>query len=84
MSRLKEDVLKLKATVEFGSEYTYILKYGGLGLTLVVSTETKKEARIARQKIPMRWEDLYVIVTYSSSDVEEEALESCSSDLELM
>jgi len=67
VSILKEDVLKLKAAVEFGSEYIYTIKNGGLGLTLVVEAETREDARSARKKIPGNWEGLYVIVIYSTS-----------------
>tara|TARA_R110002074_G_scaffold339413_2_gene509902 strand:- start:642 stop:890 length:249 start_codon:yes stop_codon:yes gene_type:complete len=61
-----DDSLKLKAAIEFGSEYTYALKNGGLGRTLVVDAETKTAAGIARKKIPSMWEGLYVLVIYSS------------------
>ena len=68
------DSLKLKAAIEFGSEYTYTIKNGGLGPTLVVDAGTRKASRIARKKIPSHWEDLYVIVIYSSSEEEDISL----------
>ena len=67
MTRLDEDSLKLKAAIEFGSDYTYSVKNGGLGPTLVVDAETKERASIARKKIPSSWEGLYVIVVYCTA-----------------
>lgn len=72
MNRLDEDSLKLKAAIEFGSEYTYSVKNGGLGPTLVVDAETKEKASVARKKIPSRWEDLYVIVVYCTVTEDED------------
>jgi hypothetical protein len=66
------DSLKLKAAVEFGGDYTYTIKQGGLGPTLVVNAETKSAARIARKEIPGTWEGLYVLVVYCSSEEEPE------------
>ena len=73
MKQIIIDSLKLKAAIEFGSEYTYTIKNGGLGPTLRVDARTKIAAMHAREKIPMEWEGLYVIVIYSTAD-EEEAL----------
>lgn len=70
MKRLDIDSLKLKAAVEFGADYTYIIKNGGLGPTLYVDATTKTKARIARTKIPGNWEGLYVIVLYSTDPLE--------------
>ena len=72
MKQLTIDSLKLKAAIEFGSEYTYEIKNGGLGPTLIVNAETRSRATPARIKIPSRWEGLYVIVIYSTAEVEEE------------
>jgi len=72
--RFEEDSLKLKAAIEFGSEYTYTIREGGLGLTLFVDAETAERARPAREKIPSEWEGLRVIVIYSTSPPEEEPL----------
>ena len=71
MSHYLDESLKLRAAVEFGSEYTYTLKNGGLGPTLVVDAETRSAARTAREKIPTMWEDLYVIVVYVTDEEEE-------------
>lgn len=67
-SRLVEDSLKLKAAIEFGSEYMYTIKNGGLGPTLYVAASGKQDASIARKKIPGEWEGLYVVVTYCTAD----------------
>jgi hypothetical protein len=74
VGEIGEDVLKLKAAVEFGSQYFYTIKNGGLGPTLVVDAGTKKEANIARAKIPLKWEGLYVIVIYCSATPEEASI----------
>lgn len=71
MDKLSEDVLRLKATIEFGSEYTYSIKNGGLGRTLVVDAETKDMAGIARKKLPSKWEGLYILVIYSQAEPED-------------
>ena len=72
MSELNDDSLKLKAAIEFGSQYIYSIRNGGLGRTLVVDAETKKEASIARAKIPTDWEGLYTIVVYCTAEPEED------------
>ena len=66
MSNIGEDALKLKAAIELGSEYTYTIKNGGHGRTLVVDAETKANASIARKKIPSTWEGLFVLVVYTT------------------
>jgi hypothetical protein len=66
------DSLKLKAAIEFGSEYTYTIKNGGHGATLVVDATIKERASAARKKIPSRWEGLYVLVIYCTAPPEEE------------
>ena len=66
MGRLDEDSLKLKAAIEFGSEYIYTIKNGGHGTTLVVDATTRESARIARRKIPTNWEGMFVLVIYNS------------------
>ena len=68
----KRDSLKLKAAVEFGSDYIYTVKEGGLGPTLVVDATTRARAHVARKNIPTDWEGLYVIVVYSSAEEDEE------------
>ena len=64
MTNIARDSLKLKAAIEFGSEYTYTIKNGGLGPTLLVKAPSKKMAGIIRKKIPGTWEGLYVMVIY--------------------
>ena len=70
-SRLNDDSLKLKAAIEFGSEYDYTIRNGGHGPTLVVDTPNKTIARVARTNIPTQWEGLYVIITYCTAPEEE-------------
>lgn len=71
MSKLNDDSLKLKAIIEFGSEYTYTIRNGGLGPTLFVDAETAERAREAREKIPSQWEGLRVIVIYCTAPPED-------------
>ena len=66
MSSIGEDALKLKAAIELGAEYTYTIKNGGHGRTLVVDAETKEQASTARKKIPSTWEGLFVLVVYTT------------------
>ena len=68
MNSLTIDSLKLKAAIEFGPEYIYTVKNGGLGPTLVVDAETKSKASALRKKLPSYWEGLYVIVIYSETE----------------
>ena len=64
MTDLENDSLRLKAAIEFGSEYTYVITTGGLGKTLRIAAESREDARIIRQKAPTTWEGLYVLVVY--------------------
>ncbi len=76
MNSHTRDVLKLKAAIEFGSEFVYSIKEGGLGTTLVISacelSSSRERAAEARKKVPSQWENLRVIVTYSTADEEKE------------
>jgi len=71
--KFDEDSLRLKAAVEFGGDYTYTIKNGGLGKTLIIHADTRELARVVRKKASSSWEGLYVLVTYDQS--EDEALE---------
>ena len=72
MPRHNKDSTVLKAALEFGSEYIYTLKNGGLGPTLVVDAPSKKLAHIVRRQIPSTWEGLYTIVVYTNTPEDEE------------
>jgi len=76
MNAHTRDVLKLKAAIEFGSEFIYTIKEGGLGPTLFISAcelaSSREKAAEVRKKVPSRWEDLYVIVIYSTADEEKD------------
>ena len=83
MNAHTRDVLKLKAAIEFGSEFNYTIKQGGLGTTLIISacelSSSRERAAEARKKAPSRWEDLRVIITYSTANEEDDSL--CDSSL---
>ena len=70
MSVNARDVLLLKAAIEFGSECTYAIKKGGLGLTLIIDAGTRERARKMRKKIPSRWENLYTLVIFCTAPVD--------------
>ena len=71
MKNLEDDSLRLKAAIEFGSDYIYTIKNGGHGPTLVIHAETKALASIVRLKAPNNWEGLYVLVTYNTASPDE-------------
>lgn len=71
MTGLEEDTLRLKAAIEFGSEYIYTIRNGGLGPTLFVDVETAERAHKARKELPSEWEGLRVIVIYCKAPPEE-------------
>ena len=82
MSNQDDGSLKLKAAIEFGSEYMYTIKNGGHGRTLVVDAFTWDRAQEVRKKIPTNWEGLYVIVVYTTGldeDYWEDDGPTCSS-----
>tara|TARA_R110000824_G_scaffold14713_3_gene62407 strand:+ start:1020 stop:1262 length:243 start_codon:yes stop_codon:yes gene_type:complete len=68
------DSLRLKAAIEFGSEYIYSIRSGGLGLTLYVDAGTKEASAIARRAIPSQWQGLYVLVLSSGGPLDETPL----------
>lgn len=68
MNDLVRNTLRLKAAVEFGSEYTYTIVNGGLGPTLRVNAETREKATIIRKLLPTEWEGLYTLVIYYTDD----------------
>jgi|ETNvirnome_6_100_1030635.scaffolds.fasta_scaffold20679_3 hypothetical protein len=81
MHQLEEDALRLKAAIEFGSDYIYTIKNGGLGPTLRVHANNKTLASALRKKLPTYWEELYVLVTYNTDEEEEYALPPSASFL---
>jgi len=66
VSKIATDSLRLKAAIEFGSEYMYTIRNGGHGPTLYIHAENKESANKIRLKAPDSWEDLFVIVTYNT------------------
>jgi len=75
MTLKKDDVLLLKAAIEFGSECLYNIKDGGLGRTLVIDAGNSARARETRSKIPTFWEGLYTLVIYNAAAETEEEKE---------
>ena len=69
--------LILEAALEWGAEATYDVQPGTLGMTLYIDTSCQEEARLIRQKCPIFFHGLYVVVTYPThiltyEDIEEE------------
>ena len=62
----KDSDIILRAALDFGPDYTYTIKNGGLGPTLITNAYTKEQAHIARKLIPGTWEGLYTIVIYTA------------------
>ena len=67
MATYDDDSLKLKAAVEFGSDYIYDVRNGTMGRTLYVEAGTKERAQCIRKKIQSPWEGVYVVVLYYST-----------------
>ncbi len=72
MNELERKKVLLKAKIEFGPRYEYKLYNGGLGLTLKIHTSTKEEAAKMRKMVPIDYEGIYTIVTYSGEQIEED------------
>ena len=72
MNELTRSTLRLKAAVEFGSEYTYSIVNGGLGPTLRVNAVTREKAGVIRKILPTEWEGLYTLVVYYTGESGEE------------
>jgi hypothetical protein len=76
VSKLATDSLRLKAAIEFGSEYMYTIRNGGHGPTLYIHAENKESASKVRLTAPDTWEDLFVIVTYDTAVEADEEFEA--------
>lgn len=75
MTLTERDNLIIEAALEFGADYFYDIKNGTLGITLYIEAANKAEAGRIRKIAPCFWNDLYVVVLYSTkSDFEEESL----------
>ncbi len=75
MTLTERDNLILEAALEFGPDYYYTIKNGTLGMTLYIEAPNKAESSQIRKIAPCFWNDLYVVVLYSTkSDFEEESL----------
>ena len=72
MSKIATDSLRLKAAIEFGSEYMYTIRNGGHGPTLYIHAQNKESASKVRISAPDTWENLFVIVTYNTAVDEED------------
>ena len=67
MNLTERDNLILEAALEFGADYYYEIKNGTLGITLYIEAPNKDEASRIRKEAPCFWNNLYVVVLYSSN-----------------
>ena len=67
MTDVNSQELILRAAIEFGSLYTYEIRYGTLGRTLYIDAANKGEAHLIRRKISGYWNGLYVSVRYTQT-----------------
>ncbi len=71
MSKKQEEALILKAISEFGDRALYTIRNGTIGKTLYAHADSKDDAHVIRELMPLRWNNLYCIVLYDS-DLEPE------------
>jgi hypothetical protein len=62
----ERDNLILEAALEFGADYYYEIRNGTLGITLYIEAPNKFEAGQIRKEAPCFWNDLYVVVIYTT------------------
>jgi len=61
---IERDDLMIEAALEFGPDYIYNIRNGTIGITLYIQAPNKAEASHIRQKAPVNWKKLYVVVLY--------------------
>ncbi len=66
MSKKEESALLLKAISEFGDRALYEIKNGTIGKTLYAHADSKDDAHVIRELMPLKWNNLYCIVLYDS------------------
>ena len=66
MTPLQQDDIILQAALQFGPDYLYTIKNGSLGTTLYIHVGKKEEAHITRRLVPMKYEGLRTVVTYTN------------------
>ena len=70
MTETEKNEIILRAAIEIGSEYVYVIRNGTLGTTLYVHVDKPELAREARKKTPMVFEGLRTIVLNKSHNVD--------------
>ena len=70
MTPLEQDDILLKAALEFGQDHLYDIRMGTLGPTLFIHVEKKEESSVIRKLVPMEYEGLRTIVTYTNNKFE--------------
>jgi len=72
MSKKEQDSLILKAISEFGDRALYTIRNGTIGQTIYAYADTKDDAHVIRELMPLKWNNLYCIVIYDSDPEPEE------------
>ena len=70
MTPLEQDDILLKAALEFGPDHLYDIRMGTLGPKLFIHVEKKEESSVIRKLVPMEYEGLRTIVTYTNNKFE--------------
>ena len=72
MSKKELNALILKAMSEFGDRAMYTIRNGTIGKTLYAYADTKDDAHVIRELMPLKWNNLYCIVVYDTDPEPEE------------
>ena len=72
LSRHQKDVLLVKASAQFGNKALYTIEQRTQGLALYAYADSKQDAEILRDIIPLRWNDLFTVVIYIDLPEEDE------------
>jgi hypothetical protein len=77
---LERDNIILEAALEWGADAMYDIQPGTLGMTLYIDCLCREDATYIRQKAPMMFYDLYVVVTYPTHILTYADLEEAGGD----
>ena len=62
----EEAEIIISAAIEFGPDYNYTIRNGTLGPSLYIDVGCRDEGKYVRQKAPLKWKGLYVIVMHTT------------------
>jgi len=75
MSTERVDLILL-AAVEFGPDYLYEVRNGGMGRTLTIDVGTKAKAKEVRPRVPIEWKGVYTMVLYHTPPLDRAEIKS--------